>query len=270
MCLFIRVLAVPPAVVSIIVGAIVAWIVTKYYANKAKNVKALGWTPLGISRIVTRPVTDVAKGLALTWNGELLRTPYTVTIRISNTGTREVVGGLTSQNRSDYIEPLAVDFEDSTCYQATITNSHNVSLNTPLPIISAPTNKLEVPMPTLNITSWIELEIIADGTAKYPDVSCFLEGQTEQIKPVAGRQRSAIKSAMLVACGIGLFVLTIGFGFLGLFAYNPEGPGLGPPILMLIGGITAVIAGFGFGYAWILDRQEWNAMKRGAPGLFDR
>src|SRR5438132_1845357 len=84
---------------SIIVGAVVAWVVTRYYANKARNIKALGWTPLGISRIVTRPVTDVAQGLALSWNGNPLHTPYTVMIRISNSGTQEVVGELTSPDR---------------------------------------------------------------------------------------------------------------------------------------------------------------------------
>lgn len=258
-----------PAIVSIVVGALIAWTVTKYYANKARLTKALGWTPRGISRIVTRPVTDVAKGLALTWNGEPLRTPYTVRIRISNAGTREVVGNFTNPERSDFIEPLVVRFNDSTCYEATVTDTHNVSLKTPQPIISAPVNEFEVPMPTLNLHSWIELEIIADGVAKYPSINCFLEGQTEPIGPVAGRQRSRIKSAMIIACGIGLFLLTIGFGLLGLFAYNPDGPGLGPPVLMVIGVTVAILATFGFVWAWVLDRQEWNAMKRGAPGLLD-
>src|SRR5207302_904127 len=188
-----------PAVVSIIVGAVVAWVVTRYYANKARNIKALGWTPLGISRIVTRPVTDVAQGLALSWNGNPLHTPYTVMIRISNSGTQEVVGELTSPDRSEYNKPLVIDFGDSKCYEATITKAHNTSIETPFPIISEPADSFKVPMPTLNIASWIELEMIADGTAKYPNVRCLLEGQTEEIKPIAGRQRSSIKSAMLAA-----------------------------------------------------------------------
>ena len=259
-----------PAVVSIIVGAIITWVVSKYYANKARNAKALGWTPLGISRIVTRPVVDVAKGLALTWNSVPLRTPYTVSIRISNLGSREVIGGLTSPGRSDYIQPLVVNFGNSICYEATISDSHRVPLSGPVPIISSPSAKFEIPMPTLNMASWLRVEMIADGVAKYPEISCFLEGQTEEIKAVAGRQRSGIRSAMLISCSIGVLFLIIGFGLLGLLAYNPQGPGDGPAILMIFGTTIAVLAIFGFSLAWFLDRRDWNAMKGKIPGLFTK
>ena len=257
-----------PGVVSLAVGAFVAWAVAKYYADKGKYLKALGWTPLGISRIVTRPVADVAKGLALTWNGEPLQTPYAAMIHISNVGTRAVIGGRPKEGNSDYQMPLKVSLGNSTCYQATITRANEVAIDLPFTVVSKPAKHFEVLMPTLNVSSWIELEIIADGTAKYPDLDCLLVDQKVSIRPVAGRQRSAIKAAMLMACGIGLFLLTIGFGLLGLFAYNPEGPGLGPPVIMAIGGSVTVLAGLGYAYVWVLDRQEWNAMKRGMPGMF--
>jgi hypothetical protein len=110
-----------PAVVSIVVGAIIAIAVTRFYANKSKITKALGWTPAGITKIVTRPVTDVAQGLALTWDGVPLSLPYTVKLRVANVGTREVVGSVPNPDRSDYIEPLKVAFDASTCYEAVVT-----------------------------------------------------------------------------------------------------------------------------------------------------
>lgn len=197
--------------------------------------------------------------------------PYTVAIRISNIGSREVIGELTSPDRSDYIQPLVVDFGDSVCYEARITESSNVPLNNPLPtIISKPANKFPIQLPTLNIASWVQLDMIADGTEKYPEISCFLEGQTEKIEPVAGRQRSRVRSASLIACGAGLVMLIVGFGLLGLFAYNPQGPGDGPPILMGTGATVAILAIMVFASAWLQDWQERNAMRGRASGLFSK
>ena len=147
-----------PAVVTTIAAIVITIYVSRYYANKAKIVKALGWTPLAINRIVTRPVTDLSQGLALTWRGEPLRTPYTTRIRILNSGTREVVGG-----RSDYLEPLVITFSNSICYEAIITKAHETPLKTPISIISSPANRFEIPMPTLNMSSYIDIEMIADG-----------------------------------------------------------------------------------------------------------
>jgi len=255
-----------PAIISLVCGGIIAVVVTRYYANKGKNTKALGWIPLGITRIVRRPVTTVSEGLALTWKGEPLRTPYTTRLRISNIGTREIVGS--SQPNSDYQKPLVVKFTNSTCYEAIITETSRTILEVPLSVLDSPRDQFEVPMPTLNISAWIELEIIADGEAEYPQLDCFLVGETQQIMPVAGRQRLRIRSSMLGVGGVGVVAGTFGFGLLGLQSFNPQGPTAWPFILMAIGALAVIGAALTYIWSWALDRQELAAMKRAAPSVF--
>jgi hypothetical protein len=256
-----------PGVISIVWGGFIAIVVTRYYANKGKDIKALGWIPLGVTRIVRRPVTDISQGLALTWKGKPLGTPYTAQLRISNIGTKEVIGS--SRPNSDYERPLVVDFGESTCYEAIVTETSGTTLETPISLLDAPANEFEVPMPTLNASAWIELEIVADGKAGYPHVDCFLAGQTEQIMPVAGRQRRRIRSTMLAIGGLGIVVATIGFGLIGLVSLNGQGPGVGPTALLIAGIAVTIGAALTYGWSWSLDRQELNAMKRAEPSAFE-
>jgi hypothetical protein len=258
-----------PAIVSIVTAIIIAVAVTRYYAIKGKITKALGWTPQGIARIVGQPVAKVSEGLALTWKGEkLLLTPYTVRLRISNIGSREVIGDL-SHNNSDYEEPLVIKFNRSTCYEAIITRTSKTTLKTPVSILETPTAEFIVSMPTLNASAWIELEMIADGETEYPQVNCALAGETQQIMPVAGRQRSQIRSSMLGIGGLGVVVLTIGFGLLGYQSFTmTEGPTLWPVFLMIAGGLILIAALVVYVGSWLSDRQEWNAMKRAEPTAF--
>lgn len=257
-------------VVAIIVTIIVTWVFSWYFFSKSRITKALGWTPLKITRIVTQPVADVAKGLALTWNTKPLDTPYIVKIRIKNIGSREIVAPRPGSDRSDYIEPLVIEFGRSKCYEATISDTFNTALNTPQAItFEPPAGRLSVPMPTLNMTAWVDVEIIADGEPEFPRLSCDLEGQTAPIQPVPGRYRRRTKSAALITGGIGLFLAILGFGLLGLEAYNTNGAGYWPPTLLTIGISLAVIAGLVYGGAWLLDLQDWDKVKRVAPELFE-
>jgi hypothetical protein len=248
-----------PAVITTVAAVIITIYVSRYYANKGKIVKALGWTPLAINRIVTRPVTDLSEGLALTWKGEPLRTPYTTRIRILNAGTREVVG-----NKADYLEPLVIRFSNSICYEAIITRAHGTPVETPISIISSPANQFEVPMPTLNMSSWIDIEMIADGEAEYPRLSCVLTGETQPIATVAGRQRLRIRSLMLGIGGLGVVIFTVGFGLLGFQSYsNPiNGPTLWPLFIIVIGSLVWLPAGIVYLGARLLDRQERLEAKR--------
>jgi hypothetical protein len=174
-------------VVAIIVTIIVTWVFSWYFFRKSRITKALGWTPLRITQIVTRPVADVAKGLALTWNTKPLDTPYIVKIRIKNIGSREIIAPRSGSDRSDYIEQLVIEFGGSKCYEATISDTFNTALSTPQAIIfEPPAVQLRVPMPTLNMAAWVDVEMIADGEPEFPRLSCHLEGQTEPIQPVPG------------------------------------------------------------------------------------
>jgi len=258
-----------PTVVAIIVTIIVTWVFSWYFFRKGKVTKALGWTPLKITRIVTRPVADVAKGLALTWNSKPLDTPYIVKIRIKNIGSREIVAPRPGSDRSDYIEPLVIEFRRSKCYEATISDAFNAVLNTPqLIMFEPPAARLTVPMPTLNMAAWINVEMIADGKPEFPKLSCHLEGQTKVIQPVPGRYRQRGRSIALITGGIGFFLATLGFGLLGLYSYNVNGAGYWPPILLAIGISLAIIAALVYGGAWLLDLQDWKNVKSVAPELF--
>jgi hypothetical protein len=247
-----------PAIITTVAAVVITIYVSRYYANKGKNVKALGWTPLAINRIVTRPVADLSEGLALTWKGEPLRTPYTARIRILNAGTREVVG-----DKADYLEPLVIGFSNSICYEAIITRAHGTPVKTPISIISSPASRFEVPMPTLNMSSWIDVEMIADGEAEYPNLSCVLIGETQPITTVAGRQRLRIRSLALSIGSLGVVIFTVGFGLLGFQSYsNPNGPTLWPSFLIIIGSLVWLPAGIVYLGARWLDRQERLQAKR--------
>ena len=259
-----------PTVVAIIVTIAVTWVFSWYFFRKSKITKALGWTPLRITRIVTRPVADVAKGLALTWNTKPLDTPYIVKIRIKNIGSREIIAPRSGSDRSDYIEPLVIEFSRSKCYEATISGAFNAALNTPQAIVfEPPALRLTVPMPTLNMAAWIDLELIADGEPEFPRLNCHLEGQTAVIQPVPGQYRRRTRSVALITTGAGIFLATLGFGLLGLYTYNANGAGYWPPTLLTIGISLAVIAALVYGGAWLLDLQDWNNVKRVAPELFE-
>jgi hypothetical protein len=257
-----------PTVVAVIVSIIVTWVISWYFFKRGKVTKALGWTPLRITQIVTRPVTDVAK-LALIWNKqESLRTPYIVKIRIKNIGSREVIAPRQGSEKSDYIQPLVVEFDRSKCYEATISEAFKTVLKTPMAIEFEPTRQFEVPMPTLNMAAWVDVEMIADGEPEFPRLNCHLEGQTAAIQPVPGRYRRGTKSAALIAGGVGLFLATLGFGLLGLYSYYPNGGGFWPPTLLTIGILLVVAAVLVYGTAWFLDLEDWNKVKRVAPELF--
>jgi hypothetical protein len=187
-----------PAVITTVAAVIITIYVSRYYANKGKIVKALVWTPLAINRIVTRPVTDLSEGLALTWKGEPLRTPYTMRIRILNAGTREVVG-----DKADYLEPLVIRFSNSICYEAIITRAHGTPVETPISIISSPASQFEVPMPTLNMSSWIDIEMIADGEAEYPRLILQPQFRTARAEHAGHRTGERDKTFEIISIAAG-------------------------------------------------------------------
>jgi hypothetical protein len=191
------------ALVGLVAGALITYLISRFYANRIKIAKVLGWTPLSLTRIVRQRVTDVAKGLALTWNGNPLETPYTVRLRISNIGAKEIIGKHDDSGSSDYSTPLSVNFGKSVCYECTISNGFEVPIEIPSQVeLGEPASTFKVDMPTLNISSWIELEMIADGEPEFPDLSCLIVGQTKQIELVAARRASRIQSAALVTGGL--------------------------------------------------------------------
>lgn len=253
-----------PAVVSIVVGIIITILVSRYYFLKSKITRALGWVPLGINRIVTRPVDNLSKGLSLTFGGELLRTPYIVRLRIANIGSREIVA------ESDYQRPLSLKFERSKCYEAIITRSSGTTLSHPLAVISQPATAFDLPMPTLNMGAWIELEMIVDGETEYPQLSCMLVGETRPIAPVPDRRRAAARSVSVVAGGLSVFISSIGFGLMGLQSYNSmNGPSAWSIALLIIG--LALLFGCAVTYStcWWRDRQDQVAIRRAVPNAFD-
>jgi hypothetical protein len=124
-------------------------------------------------------------------------------------------------------------------------------------------------MPTLNMAAWVDIEMIADGEPEFPRLSCHLEGQTAVIQPVPGRCRRRTKSVALITSGIGLFLAILGFGLLGLYAFDANGAGYWPPILLTVGISLTLIAALVYGGAWWLDLQDWNKVKRVVPELFE-
>lgn len=268
-----------PAVVTTLTALAIAIAVTRYYWIKGKDITALGWTPLGISRIVTRPVASVSKGLQLTWNGRSLDTPYTVRVRICNVGTTAI-----ARDRGDrevYSESLSVGFKKSVCYEAIITRTSSDVImtddtgsvvNLPVAILDNPPERnFTIRMPALNRSRWIELEMIADGEVEYPRVNCVLASESFTIMPIAGRQRQRIRSSMRGLIGLGIFIATAGFGLLGWQSFtNLEGPSIWPVILIIIGTIVALITATVYGWSWLADRSQWTAMKRLVPSAFER
>jgi hypothetical protein len=208
--------------------------------EKGKETKALGWTPLGISRIVTRPVTDVSKGLQLTWtdkdnNSVKLETPYIVKVRISNIGSKEIDAD--EGDRKTYLESLSIGFKRSRCYEAVITGTSDEVIlaniddpqivhEPPVAVIDSPQQSFLVMMTALNRSCWVDLVMIADGTVEYPHIDCIIAGASQRIKPVAGRQRALKRSVMLRFIGLGAFILASGFAlyaYQSLRYYNPAG-----------------------------------------------
>jgi hypothetical protein len=247
-----------PAVVAALVGLVITIVVSRYYANKGKITKALGWTPLGVTPIVTRPVHNLSRGLALTWNGEPLQTPFAVSIRITNVGSREIIGP-----RKDYLEAFSVEF-DGTCYEAITKASSKTRFTGATSILPAPAASFEVPMPTLNSGDWVELACIVDGSPHYPRMRTVLLGQTSLLSLVAGKARSRMKNASAVVFVVGYFLLTLGFGLLGYQSLTlVEGPTLLPITLVVIGGLAVVAAGGLYFDALLLDRSELRVVKRG-------
>src|SRR5579875_1117508 len=260
-----------PTIVAIVVTVTVTWVFSWYFFTKGRTTKALGWTPLRITRIVTRPVSDVAKGLALTWNTKRLDTPYIVKLRIKNVGSREIIAPRPDSVRSDYIEPLIIEFDKSKCYEVAISDTFNTALKTPRAIMfEPPAARITGPMPTLNMAAWVDVEIIAEGEPEFPRLRCHLEGQTAVIRPVPVRYRQRTRSVALIASGAGLFLAILGFGLLGLYTYSANGAGHWPPALLTIGISLAVLAALVYGGAWLWDLQDWNNVKSVAPELFEQ
>lgn len=220
---------------------------------------------MGISRIVTRPVNDVSKGLSLTFDGEQLRTPYIVSLRIANIGSREIVSSV------DYQEPLVIKFDDDAkCYEAVITRTSGTTLKQPTPVISQPAASFEIVMPTLNEGSWVELEMVVDGERKYPHLSCLLVGETLPIGPILDRRRMAIKSSSLIGAGLGVFLGSIGFFLMGLQAYTDfSGPSAWAILLATLGSAVFVVGVVAWATCLWLDRQQKLAIKRAIPNVFN-
>jgi hypothetical protein len=269
-----------PGVVAILVTLFVAW----YYWKKGKETKALGWTPKGITRIVTRPVSDVSRGLQLTWTGTEddgpvnLKTPYLVKVRISNAGSKEIAAD--DGDRKSYHKPLSVKFKESSCYEAIITeasgevifadpNDSEVVRALPMSIISSPQSEFSIQMPALNISSWLELLMVADGKVEYPRIDCIISGQSWPIKPISGNRRAVKRSVMARFVGLGVFILSAGFAlyaYQSLRFYNPNSW----PVGIIAAGILTIFSAGGLIIgSWVLDRQDWEAMKRDSPDVFE-
>jgi hypothetical protein len=266
-----------------IVALAVTLFVGRYYWKKGKETKALGWTPLGISRIVTRPVTDVSKGLQLTWAGKgnnpvELETPYIVKVRITNVGSKEIAAD--EGDRKTYQKSLSIGFKQSQCYEAIITEKSNevilvdsddpeVIHELPFPIIDSPQQHFEVMMPALNRSSWVDLVMIADGRVEYPNIDCNIAGESQRIKPVAGRQRALKRSAMLRFIGLGAFIVASGFALYAYQSLRYFNPSAWPTAIIAVGAFVMLSAAGIFIWSWTLDRQEWATMKRNSPDVFE-
>jgi len=247
-----------PGVVSIVAALVITVVVSRYYFQKARLTKQLAWAPLSLSRIVTSPVSSVSEGLALTWNGRPLEMPYTIAVRVSNTGSREVLG-----DGRDYQRPLSVQFSDGTVYEAVITEAPGTVLETPTSIVSEPCKEFEVPMPTLNSGASVTIEMIVDGETELPKIDTLLVGETREINLGAATKRRQVDFWSLAVGAIAIFLLTLGFALFGYQASTFEnGPSLWPLVLMGISGFAFVGALAAYlGSRWFA-RAERNALLR--------
>src|SRR5262249_41927405 len=124
-------------------------------------------------------------------------------------------------------------------------------LEMPLAVLGSPEKSFTIQMPALNVSQWIDLEMIADGEIEYPILNGSLRVGSQPIMAVAGRQRQRLRSRMRGVVGLGIFVATVGFGLLGWQAFsNPEGPSIWPGVLIALGSIVTIGAAAAYGWSW--------------------
>ena len=266
-----------------IFAALVAVVIARYYWKKGKETKQLGWAPIGITRIVTRPVGDLSEGLALTWRSNdpdagdiVLKTPYSIKLRIFNDGTRGIPRDC--GNHETYDKPLSVNFKSSTCYEATITtaseevvflDSSGSPAELPIRVISDPRRCFHIQMPALNRAAWIELQMIADGKIEYPRVECILNDATRQIEPMAERQHRPDAASITRYTSIGTVISASGFALYGYQSVTFSNPTFWPVGLMIIGALVIIFTNAIYAWYWLTSYQKRQAIKRDDPNVFD-
>lgn len=143
--------------------AVVLFVLSCAYAyflyRRSQVTKTIDWIPHSVTSIVRQPVDTVATGLRLLWGETVLRTPFTIEVRIKNTGRLPVLD-------SEYLTPMTIDFGSATCYDARVVKRSAPDVIALGSLIRDPSSTFTLATPTLNKGDWFDVVMVADGEAR--------------------------------------------------------------------------------------------------------
>lgn len=185
------------ATVIAVLVAICAIGVAFFIYFRQKTIRTIDWFGMELSGLLVKPVNDVAEGLALTWNGVSLQSPFTCTVRIMNTGTEAVT-------LDQYKKTPTLAFTDAVCYDARVIDRSpdNEVRSATILMTGEPRHTVDLPTATQERGEWYEIKMICDGRRRYPEFQARFLNQT---RPPTNGFRSGGKVRVRLAQGVLAF-----------------------------------------------------------------
>jgi hypothetical protein len=113
--------------------------------------KELTYSYVSLTSLLPEPVQ--AEGLELRYRGEIVRHPYILLMRISNTGNQPIAS-------SDYESPITVELKPSTILSVEITRTNPEDMDAQ---VGRKSGSLVIEPTLLNPGDWLALKVILDN-----------------------------------------------------------------------------------------------------------
>jgi hypothetical protein len=250
------IIAVAFGLVFFVLGGLANW----FFARRERQSKTLDWDLITDEPIIADAASKIRSGLTVHWNGRAVDKPRTVSLRIINTGKKEVVA-------ADYTKPVTIAIPGAEIHDAVVTAVSDPDLHELRSIRSSTNGQEDLPVELkpalLNEADWIELQLIVSGYEGTPDVSARFAGQSRKKMIDIRSQRRTWERFNFI--GLALLTPFVAVGILAmLYPDIPLLTSIFVSISVAIGLATLLIAIFyAINIVWLWRRGRlWKLLKQ--------
>jgi hypothetical protein len=250
------------AVITLIVGAVIGWIINWVFFRKAEKPKRLAYELRSMSRMVSA-TGEERQRLQVIYNDAEVENPNLTIVRLGNIGKQDII-------RDDFRgHPIQIDFGNSVILSATCSDRQNPEISIEFASIPG-RNAVGVTPDLLKPAEWFDLKVVTDGRLIEPRMTARIVGDKLGLKRgdldfIARRKRRTLATIS----GLGVFFAGAGVGAYELVSSNSSFRG-NPFFFLAIFAISLVLALAMFWAVYIANEKEdwvsrWIKEHEGRP-----
>lgn len=176
------------SVLSLAVGAL-GICLGFYYFRQSRIRKTLDWKPLSNTPLLAKAAAGELPDLDVVYDGQSVRQPRIVRMRLQNTGNREVPA-------DDFVVFPTFTFNKARLLAAFVVDESSLDVYGVSEFLFEPgAQGVQLDPEVLNPGDWVDLQFVIDGESEWPVVSCRFAGQT---RPLGNVRSSRIRRSRIV------------------------------------------------------------------------